>query len=113
MQSDEKQLDLERNPTPAGEAGEFQSVDEAALEAAHKRKMDDKSAEQGPIGRLIGSSDSSLNICFVLLICGFIAMIAAAIAMALSENVGAAIFERLITFELTVAGYVMGKRNPK
>lgn len=109
MTEDNSQLDLARNPTPAGEAGDFQSSDEPALEAAHKRNMDNKSAEQGPIGKLIGSSDSSLNICFVLLILGFVAMLVSGIAMIWTAEAGT-IFERLITFELTIAGYVMGKK---
>lgn len=110
LTKDDSQLDLVRNPTPAGEAGDFQSPDEAALEAAHKRNMDNKSAEQGPIGKLIGSSDSSLNVCFVLLILGFIAMLVSGVAMIWSPDAGT-VFERLITFELTIAGYVMGKKK--
>ena len=109
MSSKKPQLDLQESPTPADEAGDFQSSDEAAREAAHKRKMDDKSAEQGPIGKLIGSSDSSLNICFVLLILGFLAMLVSGFAL-IWEPKAATVFERLITFELTIAGYVMGKK---
>jgi len=110
MTNTSNQLELDQNPTPAGEAGEFQSADETALEAAHKRQMDNKSSEQGPIGKWIGSSDSSLNVCFVLLVLGFAAMLVAGIAMIWSDS-ASTVFERLITFELTITGYVMGKKS--
>lgn len=108
--ADDSQLDLDRSPTPLSEAGEFLSPDEMALEAAHKRKMADKSAEQGPIGRLIGSSDSSLNVCFVLLMLGALGICIAGVAMIWSASAVTA-FERIVTFELTIAGYVMGKKT--
>ena len=108
MAEDNQQLELTRDPSPVGEADQFSTPDERAVEAEHKRRMADKASEQGPIGRWIGSSDSSLTICFVLLILGFVAIGISGFAMIWSDN-AATVLERLITFELTVAGYVMGK----
>lgn len=109
MVEDNQQLELTRDPSPAGEADQFSTPDERVVEAAHKRKMDDKASEQGPIGKWIGSSDSSLNVCFVLLLLGFVAIAISGVAMIWSDS-AVSVVEKLITFELTIAGYVMGKR---
>lgn len=112
MTNTDIQLDLEENPSPASEANQFSTPDERerAAAATHARMLSDKAAEQGPIGRVIGSSDSSLNICFILLILGFIAILISCIAMVWTEK-AISVFEKLITFELTLAGYVMGKKT--
>lgn len=105
-----KQLKLEENPTPGEEASDFSTPDERAEDAKHRRVLKEKEAEQGPIGKLIGSSDSSLTICFALLVFGGLAILISLLLMIWVEGAQAA-FEKLVTFELTVAGYVMGKRS--
>lgn len=107
----EKQVDLERDPTPEAEAsGTFESPEERAAQARHKRDMETLSAQQGPIGRLIGSDDSSLNLSFILLMVGFVALGVIGFASIWAENLGTAL-ERLLTFQLTVLGYIFGKKT--
>ncbi|KAB7614587.1 hypothetical protein F9L33_08090 [Amylibacter sp. SFDW26] len=106
----DNQLDIDQNPTPSDEAGAFSSPDEKAVEAAHKRSLEEKETEQGPFGKLIGSSDSSLNTCLILLLLGFIAILISLFVMIWNDN-AANILEKLITFELTIAGYVMGTKK--
>ena len=69
MKDNPEGIDLAKKPTPEGEAKAFQTGDR--LEQAHKHKMEGKSAEQGWVGRLIGSSDSLLNFCLLLALAGF------------------------------------------
>ncbi|MCV2893385.1 hypothetical protein [Lentibacter sp. XHP0401] len=109
-QTKDKKLDVAEHPTPGNEADAFSSPDEKAVEAAHKRNLEDKATEQGPFGKLIGSSDSSLNTCLILLLLGFIAIGISLVAMIWNDNAASAL-EKLITFELTIAGYVMGTQK--
>jgi len=109
-QTNDSQLDLAQDRTAGSEADAFSTPDERVVEAAHKRNLEEKATEQGPFGRLIGSSDSSLNTCLILLLLGFVAIAISLIAMIWNEN-AVSVLEKLITFELTIAGYVMGKNN--
>lgn len=105
------QVDLERDPTPEGEASTtFESPEERAEQARHKRSMEKLAAEQGPIGKLIGSDDSSLTVSFIILMVGFIALGVVGIASIWADGLGTAL-ERLLTFQLTVAGYIFGKKS--
>lgn len=106
----DSQLDVAQDRTAGSEADAFSTPDERVVEAAHKRSLEEKATEQGPFGRLIGSSDSSLNTCLILLLLGFIAIGISAFAMIWSDS-AASVLEKLITFELTIAGYVMGKNS--
>lgn len=106
-----KSVDLEREPTPEGEAsGTFETPEERAEQAKHNRAMQALEAQQGPIGKLIGSDDSSLNVSFILLMVGFLALGIVGVASIWADNVGTAL-ERLLTFQLTVAGYIFGKKT--
>lgn len=67
--------------------------------------------EQGAIGALIGCSDSALTITFVLLGLGALGILGAAIGLAHNASAFEGVAEKLITFELTVAGYVMGRKS--
>lgn len=66
--------------------------------------------QQGPIGSLIGCTDSSLTIAFVLLVLGFLGIVGCGIGMIWHADVFWNLADKLITFELTVAAYVMGKK---
>lgn len=106
-----KPVDLARDPTPEGEAtGTFETPEERAEQAKHTRDMQKLAAQQGPIGKLIGSDDSSLNVSFILLMSGFIALGVVGVASIWADSVGTAL-ERLLTFQLTVAGYIFGKKT--
>ena len=115
MAKDTQQLDLARKLTPKGWADGFQSAHEVKRDAAHRRRMDDKPVEQGiveqgPIGQLIGSSASSLNVLFTLPILGFVALFVAGFAMIWSAE-ASGLVELPVTFEFTIAGYIMGRKH--
>ena len=106
MRKGGQKLDLDRKSAPKSEAADFER-DQAALDAQHNRRMADKQAEQGPIGRWIGSSDSSLNVCFIILL-----LIFAAIGITLfTEGLSTVFFDGLIALASTVIGYIMGNRQ--
>lgn len=109
MSSEELQLDP--NPTPRAEAQEFQNPDDKkrSQDQAHELAM--LHGQQGPLGRLIGCSDSSLTIAFILLIVGAALIMAGGAAMLRDSATFGSVEEKLITFELTVAGFVFGKRS--
>lgn len=107
----EPSLELDRSPTPAEEADEFSSPNDRADVRNKSHELDVLAKQQGPIGGLIGCSDSALTIAFVLLGLGFLGIIGAGVGAAWRPDVFGVIVERLITFELTVAGYVMGKKS--
>ncbi|MDA7967136.1 hypothetical protein [Ruegeria sp.] len=70
MTNGKPKLDLQANPTPSDEAGEFSSPDEKADVRAKNHELDVLKAKMGPIGGLIGSTDSSKTIAFMtVLIC--------------------------------------------
>lgn len=111
MNSENKPVDLARDPTPEGEAsGTFQTPEERAEQAKHDRAMQALAAQQGPIGKLIGSDDSSLNVSFILLMVGFVALGVVGFASIWADNLGTPL-ERLLTFQLTIAGYIFGKKT--
>ena len=68
--------------------------------------MDNKFAEQGRIGRFIGSSDSSLNVCFTLAFLGFIAIFIILIFRPELQS----IIDGLLAFISAIVGYFMGKK---
>jgi len=110
MAKSDSKLELDRQPSPSEEANDFSTPDERAAQANHNRSLETLKLEQGPVGRIIGSSDSSLNISFILLILGFLTMAVLGVSLIWSEF-AKGLFEKLITFELTIAGYVMGKKS--
>lgn len=111
MTNSKPKLDLEEKPTPSGEANDFSTEDERADARNKSHQIALLRQEQGPIGSLIGCSDSALTIAFVLLGLGAIGIVATAIGTAYNAAAFGGIVDKLITFELTVAGYVMGKKS--
>lgn len=111
MAETESRLDLAENPTASGEADDFSTPDERKDTREKNHEIALLRQEQGPIGRLIGCSDSALTIAFILLALGAIGILASAIGVAYSPDAFEGIVEKLITFELTIAGYVMGKKS--
>jgi hypothetical protein len=107
----ESPLSLDKNPSGSSESEQFATPDERGDVRAKTHAIELLKQQQGPIGRLIGCADSALTIAFVLLILGGAAILASSFAMIWHPVEGAAVFEKLITFELTVAGYVMGKKS--
>lgn len=70
--TDNPQLDLDRDPTPAAESGAFLNPDEKADERAKSHEIElrnialaEMQAQMGPIGKLIGSTESSKTIAFI------------------------------------------------
>ena len=104
--------ELEKNPTPSDEFSGFQTPDEKALDAAHKRGLEEKAAEQGPLGRLIGSSDSILNTCWGIILGALAVQGITAVAMILSgalQTEALHVISLLFALQSFVAGYLMGK----
>ena len=65
MANNQPKLDLEKSPSPADEAGDFSTPDEKADVREKNHELEILKAKMGPIGRLIGSTDSSRTIAFV------------------------------------------------
>ncbi|MGH1454845.1 MAG: hypothetical protein ACRBBV_16895 [Paracoccaceae bacterium] len=61
----DNKLDLGQNPTPADEADDFSSPDERADARSKNHEIELLKVQMGPIGKLIGSTDSSKTIAFV------------------------------------------------
>ena len=72
MANDKQKLDLQANPTPSEEASEFSSPDEKADVRAKNHELDVLKAKMGPIGGLIGSTDSSKTIAFMTVLLCFV-----------------------------------------
>jgi len=69
MATKDKQLELENNPTADLEADQqFSTADEKADLRAKSHELAVLNAQMGPIGRLIGSTDSSRTIAFCAII---------------------------------------------
>lgn len=111
MANNKHKLDLEESPTPSGEADDFSTEDERADARNKNHEIALLRQEQGPIGALIGCSDSALTIAFVLLGLGAVGILGTAVGLAYNASAFGGVIEKLITFELTVAGYVMGKKS--
>lgn len=107
----ENSLELDPNPSPSGESEEFSTADEKKAIRENSHQLEILRQEQGPIGKLIGCSDSALTIAFSLLVLGGVAILGTGIGLAVNPSAFAGIMEKLITFELTIAGYVMGKHS--
>lgn len=104
-------LELDRNPTPKNESEDFSTPDERADARNKNHELDLLRHEQGPIGWLIGCSDSALTIAFILLTLGALGILGTSIGMVWYPEAFSGIVDKLITFELTIAGYVMGKKT--
>ena len=111
MNKQSQTIDLGRDPTPSQEAEDFSTADERADQRNKSHELDVLRQQQGPIGRLIGCSDSALTIAAVLLVFGAIAIVATFIGLMMNPEPFSGVLDKLITFELTVAGYVMGKKT--
>lgn len=61
-------LELAPNPTAANEAKDFSSPDEKADARAKNHEIELLRVQMGPIGKLIGSTDSSKTIAFVAVV---------------------------------------------
>lgn len=109
--SPEQPLKLDPNPSAKEESDAFSSPDERADTRNKNHELELLRQQQGPIGRLIGCSDSALTIAFVLLGIGAVVILAAAVGMIWFPAEFGSILEKMITFELTIAGYVMGKKS--
>lgn len=69
MATKDNQLNLSKKPTGDGEADEqFSTADEKADLRAKKHELAVLNAQMGPLGRLIGSVDSSRTIAFCAII---------------------------------------------
>ena len=111
MSEDKGTIALDRNPTPKGESEQFENLDERAAKSKQDHEARLLSMNQGPIGKLIGCTDSSLTIAFTLLLLGFIALICSFVGLIYKPEVFSPYPEKVITFMLTIAGYVMGKKT--
>lgn len=109
--SNEESIDLSKHPSPRDESVDFSTPDERADERNKNHELEILKAEKGPIGRLIGSSDSSLNVAFILLAIGAVAILGTLLAEGIVPGTYQGYFDKLVTFELTIAGYVMGKKS--
>ena len=69
MATKDNQLELEKNPTGSTEASEqFSTPDEKADLRAKTHELAVLNAQMGPLGKLIGSTDSSRTISFCAII---------------------------------------------
>ncbi|MEP5729773.1 MAG: hypothetical protein ABJL67_10385 [Sulfitobacter sp.] len=71
----DNKLDLDQNPTPDEEANDFSSPDERADTRSKNHEIELLKVQMGPIGKLIGSTDSSKTIAFVAVGMCLVAMI--------------------------------------
>ena len=74
-QTDSNQLDLAQNPTGGSEAEAFSTSDERADARSKNHEIELMKVQMGPIGKLIGSTDSSKTIAFVAVGMCLVAMI--------------------------------------
>lgn len=110
MSNEDTPLQIERNPTPKGEAADFENPDEKRLARKNKHELDLLDKQLGKIGCWVGSIDPSLNIAFVLL--GVIAFLLLLSGIGINFKVEfQSITDKLITALLTVAGYVFGRKT--
>ena len=65
MMDEKRTLDLQANPTPKSEIEDFSTLDEKADVRAKNHEIAILQAKMGPIGKLIGSTDSSKTIAFL------------------------------------------------
>lgn len=73
MATKDKQLELEKNPTGGGEADEqFSTSDEKADQRAKNHEVKLLELQMGPLGKLIGSTDSSRTIAFLAIFLCFL-----------------------------------------
>jgi len=81
--ADDQQLELDPAPSPAAELKAFQNLDEKADQRAKDHELElrrialeEMRAKMGPIGRLIGSTESSKTIAFMtVIVCLFFMML--------------------------------------
>lgn len=107
-QSDERVINLARNPDPNAEAESQFMTEEERLDKRNKdHELAMLSKRQGLIGKIIGSSVPSLNIAFFLLTIT-LAVISGMIFWGDYNQLKETI-DKLIALELTIVGYILGK----
>lgn len=111
--SDDGKVDVSKNPSPKDEAKDFSNTDERRKGADQAHELALLRGKQGPIGRLIGCSDSSLTVAFVLLVFGALAILVSIGFLWVDKATYEPIIEKLIAFELAVATFVFGKGGIK
>lgn len=104
-------VELDRTPSAIEESEAFSTADERADIRNKHHELELLKHKQGIVGRLVGSSDANLTIAFVLLFLGAVGIVSCAIGMLWQPGLYESMINKLITAELTIAGYVMGKKT--
>ena len=101
-------LNVEPNPSPKAESHDFSNADDRrrGQDYAHELALVDR--EQGPLGRLIGSKDSSLTIAFIVIAIAGVCIVGSLFGMVWHPEMFLDAVKFFGTVMLTVAGYVFG-----
>jgi len=117
MPNNSKQLKLQENPTADDEAAEqFSTADEKADLRAKTHELAVLKAEMGPLGQLIGSTDSSRTIAFCAIIILLVFMLIAFVIAYwkgngdMSES-GLAVVSLLGSMVTACIGYIFGSKE--
>ncbi len=113
-------LDLNREPSAREESREFSTDDEIRRERqknTHEVKM--VKLNQGPIGKLIGTTDSTLaTACFLLalgvlsvIVLAFLAVFASSVGIPYNPEAFDSFAEKILAFLSILAGYVFGVKT--
>ena len=112
MNQNNDQLTLDRAPTPTAESQDFQNPDEKSEERARAHHLAVLQHEQGSIGKLIGSNDTSLTIAFVVIVVSGFSLFFSLIGL-IWVPAFAELAKLSFTALMTVAGYVFGLKSGK
>lgn len=102
-------IDLEKNPTPDDEGGFFSSSDEKRVVRKNEHDLALIDRQLGLLGRITGSTDSSLNIAWfiaALLLLALLFCLFDAAGNEQSKLVG--YVDKIISVIAAIAGYIFG-----
>lgn len=105
-------IEVDKDPTPAEEAREFETSDDRRQEQRNKHELALHDRQLGRIGGYTGSTNPSLNIAAALLAGLLVALLGCLLGAITSglATIGPYI-ERLIAAILTVASFIFGVRQ--
>jgi hypothetical protein len=111
MATDDTQLQLDPNPTPKAESQDFSNSDDIrrGQEYAHQLALLDRN--QGYLGKLIGSSETTLTIAFTVIIICVLCCIGCLVGMVWQPPIFLEALKFFGTVIATFGGYVFGVKS--